>query len=231
MKTKKHDTRWMVSVALMAAIVIVLANTPLGMIQLPIIKATTVHIPVILGAILLGPGAGAILGAVFGICSLVSNTMAPTLLSFAFSPFLSTTGIPGALKAIWISVGCRILIGVAAGWLWVLFTKIKLNQFIALPIVGFVGSMVNTVTVMGSIYFLFAQQYAEAKEVALTAVFGLVMGTVTASGIPEAIAAAILVLALGKVLVVVFRKMNLGAVNVESAKQQTDFKIEESNES
>lgn len=218
MKTKKHDTRWMVSVALMAAIVIVLANTPLGMIQLPIIKATTVHIPVILGAILLGPGAGAILGAVFGICSLVSNTMAPTLLSFAFSPFLSTTGIPGALKAIWISVGCRILIGVAAGWLWVLFTKIKLNQFIALPIVGFVGSMVNTVTVMGSIYFLFAQQYAEAKEVALTAVFGLVMGTMTASGIPEAIAAAILVLALGKVLVVVFRKMNLGAVNVESAK-------------
>ena len=218
MKTKKHDTRWMVSVALMAAIVIVLANTPLGMIQLPIIKATTVHIPVILGAILLGPGAGAILGAVFGICSLVSNTMAPTLLSFAYSPFLSTTGIPGALKAIWISVGCRILIGVAAGWLWVLFTKIKLNQFIALPIVGFVGSMVNTVTVMGSIYFLFAQQYAEAKEVALTAVFGLVMGTVTASGIPEAIAAAILVLALGKVLVVVFRKMNLGAVNVESAK-------------
>lgn len=218
MKTKKHDTRWMVSVALMAAIVIVLANTPLGMIQLPIIKATTVHIPVVLGAILLGPGAGAILGAVFGICSLVSNTMAPTLLSFAFSPFLSTTGIPGALKAIWISVGCRILIGVVAGWLWVLFTKIKLNQFIALPIVGFVGSMVNTVTVMGSIYFLFAQQYAEAKEVALTAVFGLVMGTVTASGIPEAIAAAILVLALGKVLVVVFRKMNLGAVNVESAK-------------
>ena len=218
MKTKKHDTRWMVSVALMAAIVIVLANTPLGMIQLPIIKATTVHIPVILVAILLGPSAGAILGAVFGICSLVSNTMAPTLLSFAFSPFLSTTGIPGALKAIWISVGCRILIGVVAGWLWVLFTKIKLNQFIALPIVGFVGSMVNTVTVMGSIYFLFAQQYAEAKEVALTAVFGLVMGTVTASGIPEAIAAAILVLALGKVLVVVFRKMNLGAVNVESAK-------------
>ena len=200
MKTKKHDTRWMVSVALMAAIVIVLANTPLGMIQLPIIKATTVHIPVILGAILLGPGAGAILGAVFGICSLVSNTMAPTLLSFAFSPFLSTTGIPGALKAIWISVGCRILIGVVAGWLWVLFTKIKLNQFIALPIVGFVGSMVNTVTVMGSIYFLFAQQYAEAKEVALTAVFGLVMGTVTASGIPEAIVSCIVVAAVSKAL-------------------------------
>lgn len=207
MKTKKHDTRWMVSVALMGAIIIVLANTPLGMIQLPIIKATTVHIPVIIGAILLGPSAGAILGAVFGICSLISNTMAPTLLSFAFSPFMSTTGISGAIKAIWVSVGCRVLIGVAAGWLWMLFEKLKMNQVIALPIVGFVGSMVNTIAVMGSIYVLFAKEYAQAREVGITAVWGLIMGTITASGIPEAIAAAVLVLALGKVLLSVFKKM------------------------
>ena len=53
---------------------------------------------------------------------------------------------------------------------------------------------------MGSIYFLFAQQYAQAKEVAVTAVWGLIMGTVTASGIPEAIAAAILVAFIAKVL-------------------------------
>lgn len=200
MKEKKRDTRWMVCVALMAAIVIVLANTPLGMIQLPVIKATTVHIPVILGAVLLGPLAGGILGGVFGICSLISNTMAPPLLSFAFSPFMSTTGLPGVLKALWISVGCRILIGVVSGWLWKLFEKVHLNQTIALPITGFVGAMVNTVTVMGSIYLLFAQQYAQAQDVGITAVWGLIMGTITASGIPEAIASAVLVLALGKVL-------------------------------
>ena len=200
MKEKKRDTRWMVCVALMAAIVIILANTPLGMIQLPVIKATTVHIPVILGAVLLGPLAGGILGGVFGICSLISNTMAPTLLSFAFSPFMSTTGLPGVLKALWISVGCRILIGVVSGWLWKLFEKVHLNQTIALPITGFVGAMVNTVTVMGSIYLLFAQQYAQAQNVGITAVWGLIMGTITASGIPEAIASAVLVLALGKVL-------------------------------
>ena len=205
----------MVSVALMAAIVIVLANTPLGMIQLPVIKATTVHIPVILGAILLGPSAGAILGGVFGICSLVSNTMAPTLLSFAFSPFMSTTGIPGALKAIWISVGCRVLIGLVSGWLWKLLERMKVNQNISLLLTGFVGSMVNTVTVMGSIYFLFAQQYAQAREVGVTAVWGLIMGTVTAAGIPEAIAAAVLVIALGKVLIRVFRKMNIGMAGIQ----------------
>lgn len=218
MKETRHDTRWMVSVALMAAIVIVLANTPLGMIQLPIIKATTVHIPVIIGAVLLGPSAGAILGFVFGVCSLISNTMAPTLLSFAFSPFMSTTGIPGVIKAFWISIGCRMLIGIAAGWLWILLSKIKLNQLIALPIVGFAGSMVNTITVMGSIYLLFAQQYAEAKDVAVTAVWGLIMGTVTASGIPEAIAAAVLVLALGKVLIQVFKKMNIPMMSAQMLK-------------
>lgn len=200
MKEKKYDMSWMVSVALMSAIVIVLANTPLGMIQLPIVKATTVHIPVIIGAILLGPLAGGILGFVFGVCSLVSNTVAPTLLSFAFSPFLSTTGILGILKAVWVSVGCRILIGVAAGWLWILLKRLKMNQLVGLAITGFVGSMVNTVAVMGSIYILFAKQYAEVKEVAVAAVWGLIMGTVTASGIPEAIAAAILVAVVTKVL-------------------------------
>lgn len=49
MKNRKKDTRWLVGVAMMAAIVVLLANTPLGMIQLPIIKATTTHIPVIIG--------------------------------------------------------------------------------------------------------------------------------------------------------------------------------------
>ncbi len=206
MEKKSKDTRWLTSVALMAAIVILLANTPLGMIQLPIIKATTVHIPVILGAILLGPAAGAVLGAVFGICSMISNTMAPTLLSFAFSPFMSMTGILGAVKAVWISVGCRIMIGVAAGWVWIVLKKLKMNHLAALAVTGFTGSMVNTVFVMGSIYLMLAREYAQVKSVAVDAVWGLVMGTVTASGIPEAIAAAILVTLIGKVLLKVLAK-------------------------
>ena len=130
MKNNFKDTRYTVTVALMMAIIIVLANTPLGMIQLPIIKATTVHIPVIIGAIVLGPLAGAILGATFGVCSLISNTMAPTLLSFAFSPFLASD-VPGIFKALWISVGCRMLIGIASGWLWIVLKKVKINNTIS----------------------------------------------------------------------------------------------------
>lgn len=210
MNTKKHDTRWMVSVALMAAVVVILANTPLGMIQLPVIKATTVHIPVIIGAIILGPLAGGILGGVFGVCSLLSNTMTPSLLSFAFSPVIYTSSpfvahpsVGGTLATIWISVGCRICIGIAAGWLYIGLRKLMKNKAWQMPllaIVGFIGSMVNTILVMGSIYFLFASEYAQAKETSVTAVWGLVLGTVAASGVPEAIVAAILVAVIAKVL-------------------------------
>lgn len=200
MKTRTKDTRYLTSIALMAAMVILLANTPLGMIHLPVVKATTVHIPVILGAVILGPGAGAILGGVFGVCSMVSNTVAPTLLSFAFSPFMSMTGITGALKALWISVGCRVMVGAAAGWTWMALKKMRVNYAAALPLTGFVGSMVNTVFVMGSIYLLLAREYAQARSAAVDAVWGLIMATVTGSGIPEAIAAAILVGVIGKVL-------------------------------
>jgi len=210
MKKVNKDTRWMVTVALMAAIVILLANTPLGMIQLPIIKATTVHIPVIIGAVVLGPTAGLVLGLTFGVCSLISNTMAPTLLSFAFSPFLSTTGILGAIKALWISVGCRALFGWITGYLWKAVQKIgKKDNTVALLLTGFLGSIVHTLLVMGSIYILLAHQYAQAKEVAVTAVFGLVMGTITASGIPEAIAAAVLVMGISKVLLRVYRTIGI----------------------
>lgn len=199
MKTRKHDTHWMVGVALMAAIVVVLANTPLGLIPLPMIKATTTHIPVILGAVLFGPLAGGILGAVFGICSMISNTITPALLSFAFSPFLAASAA-GAVKAVWVSVGCRAMIGIVAGWLWLGLKKLGTKDLIALPIVGFVGSMTNTVFVMGSIYFLLRPEYAEAMGVAVDAVFGLVMGVITGSSVLEALVALVLVTAIGKAL-------------------------------
>lgn len=199
MDQTKHGVRWMTAVAMMAAIVVLLASTPLGLIPTPIINATTTHIPVILGAILLGPLAGSILGGVFGVCSLVSNTLAPKALSFAFSPFLAIS-LPGAVKAVWISVGCRVMIGLVSGWLWIALRKLKCHDMIALPLVGFVGSMTNTAFVMGSIYLLLRPEYAQAMGVGGEAVLGLVMGIITGSGVLEAIVALILVTAIGKAL-------------------------------
>ena len=211
MKNRKKDTRWLVSVALLAAIIIVMANTPLGFIPLPITKAPTTHIPGILGAILLGPLAGAILGGVFGICSIVVNTFTPGLTAFAFSPFMSTTGLSGAVKALWVALGCRILLGVVAGWLWIALKKVRVSDWLALPVTGFVCTILHTLMVMGSIFFLFTQQYAQARNVAMEAVSGLILATVTGNGIPEALLAMVLVTAIGKALLRVNRVRTLPA--------------------
>ena len=207
MNRKKMDTRYMATLAMFCGILLVMGATGIGFIPLPVIKATTMHIPVILGAVLLGPAAGAVLGGVFGLCSIWANTTSPGLLAFAFSPFMTTEGLPGVLKSLWIALGCRILLGVIAGWLWKGMKRVLKQDYLALPVTAAIATICHTILVMGSIYLLLAQQYAQAKNVAITAVFGLVMGTVSASGIPEAIIAAVLVTVIGKALLHLMARM------------------------
>ena len=99
------------------------------------------------------------------------------------------------------------MIGLVSGWLWIILKKVKVPDVPALAVVGFLGSMTNTVAVMGSIYFLLAEQYAAAREVALSAVYGLIMATITGAGVMEALAALVLVTAIGKVLLASTRKL------------------------
>ena len=47
---KNHNIRYMVTLALLVALLLVMGMSGLGFIPLPVIKATTMHIPVILGA-------------------------------------------------------------------------------------------------------------------------------------------------------------------------------------
>ena len=209
MQKKLTDTRYMVMLAMFCALMLVLQATGIGLIPLPFIKLTIMHVPVILGAIVLGTKAGGILGGVFGLCSIWANIKAPAALSFAFNPILAgeLCGFWGALAAVWTALICRILLGVAAGLIWELLKKWKVNDFLALPITAGIATVFHSLIVMGSIGLLFAPQFAEVKGIALDAVFGIAMGIVGTSGIPEAIAAIILVTALGKVMLELTRRM------------------------
>ena len=71
---KNEKTYELVLTALFTAIIVIMAFTPLGYIPLVVINATIIHIPVILGALFLGPKKGAFLGFVFGLTSLINNT-------------------------------------------------------------------------------------------------------------------------------------------------------------
>lgn len=103
----------MVLLASFIAIVFLLAFPPIGYINLPFIKATVVHIPVIIGSLLLGPKKGAIPGFFFGLTSQIINTMTPSLLSFAFSPLIPLPGLGrGSLLALAVCFVLRILVGI-----------------------------------------------------------------------------------------------------------------------
>lgn len=191
--SRRVDLKNLVLLALFMAIVVVMANVPfLGYIPLGFMNATTIHIPVIIGACILGGKSGMALGFVFGLTSLINNTLKPLITSFVFTPFYSLDPrFSGSFKSILICFVPRILIGVVA---WAVFMLAK--KFVKLPLAcalaGLLGSMTNTVLVMGGIYFLFGESYAAAKGLGFEALFGVIMSVVCANGVVEALVAALL---------------------------------------
>ena len=63
--------------AILVAIIFLLAFTPLGYLAIGPIAATTIQMPVIVGAALMGPACGAILGFFFGLSAVVKVLTMP----------------------------------------------------------------------------------------------------------------------------------------------------------
>ncbi len=189
--------------ALLTGIMIVMAFTPLGYIPLPFMNATTMHIPVIIGACLLGPKTGAVLGGIFGLTSVVKATIQPNITSFVFTPFYSfSPQFHGGINSLIVAIVPRILIGLIAGWVFLFLKKHTKNLSLSLFAAGFSGSLTNTAGVMSLIYLLFKDQYAMAGGTSPSMLSGVIMGVIGINGIPEALIAAILTQAITKVLLI-----------------------------
>jgi uncharacterized membrane protein len=183
--------------SLFVAIIFLMTFTPIGFLNLVVINATIIHVPVIIGAILLGPRVGACLGAMFGLASLIRNSTAPNLLSFVFSPLIPVPGAAqGSLWALVICFAPRILVGVAPWYadklLTAAFSGNKKLRPVSLFAAGIAGSITNTILVMHLIFFIFQDAFAQARNVPVEAVYGLVKGIIVTNGIPEAIVAGVL---------------------------------------
>lgn len=199
LKEREKITK-LVKLSLLAAIIIVLSMTPLGYIPLGVIKATTIHIPVILGSIILGPKCGAVLGGLFGLTSLVVNTVTPNITSFVFSPFYSVGEMHGSALSLVVCFVPRILTGIVPYFVFKLIKKLFKSDAAALTAGGFLGSMTNTILVMHFIYFLFGNQWAAAKGIAEDVVYTTILAVIATNGVPEAISAAILTAVAGAAL-------------------------------
>jgi len=173
---RKFGLRQMTVVGMLSSISVVLGLTGYGFIQLPIAKATILHVPVIIGAILEGPVVGAMIGLIFGLFSIFQNLTSPSLLSFAFlNPLVSV--IP------------RILIGVLS---YYCYKAVAVrNDSLRVGLSAVVGSLTNTFGVLSMIYFLYAERYAQANGISREMTAKVIYGIAFTNGVPEAIVAAI----------------------------------------
>ena len=159
------STKILTLMGVLIAIQIVLTFTPLGLIPLGFMNATTLHIPVIIGAVLLGPLEGGILGLVFGILSIITNTIRPNPTSFVFSPFVTIGEVTGGFASLIIAIVPRVLVGITAYYSYRLFKRMKCSVYWAYAGAGIVGSLTNTILVMAGIYLFFGEAYADRKSV------------------------------------------------------------------
>ncbi len=201
-KKRNEKVRDQVILALFTALVLLLAFTPFGLIDLPIIKATILHVPVIIGSLMLGPKKGAFLGFVFGLTSLIKNTTAPSLLSFAFTPFIPLPGIgKGSVLALVICFIPRILVGITPFFTLKAVEKIafssadkkkRIIRSAGTTLAAVVGAFTNTILVMGMIYLFFKEPYAAANNIPADTVLSVILGIVGTNGVPEAVVAAVI---------------------------------------
>ena len=84
------NVRKLAIIGVLGAISTVLGMTPLGFIPVGPTRATIMHIPVIIGAIMEGPIVGGFVGLIFGLFSIFQAITNPTPVSFAFlNPLVS----------------------------------------------------------------------------------------------------------------------------------------------
>ena len=184
----RAKTKRLVTISLLSGISFVLGFTPLGFIPIPPANATTMHIPVIIGAILEGPIAGMVIGLIFGVSSIIQALLRPNILSFAFVNPL-------------VSVLPRILIGLVSYYSYRLVFELfssnkekvsKWRDSVSVGVSAALGTLTNTVGVLGMMYLLFADRIATAMGVAREAVGGVVLAIGLTNGIPEIIIAVLI---------------------------------------
>lgn len=182
------NVRKMTIISVLSAISIMLSMIPfVGFIQIGPIAITTMYIPVIIGAIMEGPMAGAVIGLVFGASSLIRALTMPTVTSFAFINPL-------------VSILPRVLIGLLAYYVYELSMKLTKNVYISGLVTGAAGAITNTIGVLGMIYVLYGARYAEAMGESASAAKTLIMTIAATNGIPEAIGGALVVAAVAVIL-------------------------------
>ena len=148
MKTKLTTTQ-ITMLGLMAAVLLLMAYTPLGYLNIGPLAITFNMIPVAISAIVLGPVGGAVAGSIFGLTSFlqcigIGGTSAMGTMLFSINPVLAFIQrfVP------------RFLDGLLLGYIFRGMKK-KTNTYVSCAVTGFFSAFLNTLFFMGALVLLF----------------------------------------------------------------------------
>ena len=184
MKMSKN-VRYLTQLALLTALMLVMANTFLGYIRVGVLTMSLMTVPVAIGAMLCGPGAGAWLGFVFGMTSFfnaVNGTGGLTAYAFQYDPLLCFV----------MCVGARVLCGLLVGLLYrALARALPSRQKLCCVLGGLCAPVLNTVLFMGSMVAFFYNMDFVQQQVARLGATNPLMFVILTVGVQGALEAVI----------------------------------------
>jgi len=186
----QNRTRKIVVAGVLGAITVILGATHWGFIPWGLASFSIMQVPIIIGAILEGPLVGAVIGLIFGLFSMFQASAAPTgpLDPLFVNPLLSV--LP------------RLLIGPMA---WLAWNALKKWPVVGMIAAGIVGSLTNTVLVLGMLGLVFGRTDAVISVLGEN-VWKTLWGVGVANGLPEAGISAVITL----IVVAAVRQITVG---------------------
>ena len=146
-KRGKYTVHDLVRISVLVAIMLLLEVTGLGMIKMPGLEITLLMVPVIVGAIVMGPATGAILGGVFGCISFWE--------CFGKSQFGAVLLGINPLYTFLVCVPTRILAGWICGLVFKALSKVDKSRLWSFGAAGLCGALCNTAFFMTTLCLCF----------------------------------------------------------------------------
>ncbi len=199
----RNKTYTLTVYALFTAIIALLGFTPLGFVMLPIAAITTVHIPVIVGGYKLGVKGGAVLGAMFGLMSLIRCFTTPDATAQVILGTDTGFGFYNVILIAMIIFLPRVLCGVFSALTYKGIAKRDRSKIFAMAVSAVVGSLTNTVFYLGGLYIFAFNASVEMMGLANATYLTLLramLALVSLNGVLEAVFAAIVCTLVGKAL-------------------------------
>ena len=205
-KTKKNERILrLTQLSVLVALLIIFGFTNIGYIKIGVIEITLNIIPVAVGAIVLGPSAGAVCGAVFGLTSFwqaASGTSAFGMMLFQHSPLNTFT----------LCFVPRLLEGLLTALLFKALMKVSKDNSLPCAAASLCCPLLNTLLFVGSFILLFMKTdifsglYIQSAADNIGAFFVWFVGL---NGLVEAIAGFIIATAVSKALLTANKRLKL----------------------